>query len=263
MTNSRLRLTALLALILASNAPFVLAADDGSPGSVIASVEAEQEARGLIKPVASATISSEILARIKKLPFRSGERFKSGTLLVEFDCGSYLAGVAVSKAIEERESKRLANLKRLSSLSAASDLEVAIAAADLKKASAEVRLARVDVARCKVVAPYDGAIVEILANEHESVGPQTDVLSILAVGDPEIELIIPSDWLRWIKNGMSFDFLIDETGERLNASLSRIGSTIDPVSQTIKVIGHFQHPPTSGIIAGMSGTAIFNLDALE
>ena len=249
----------ILSLLSASS---IFAQDDPSEYAV-ASIESEQEARGLINPVARATISSEILARIKKLPFRAGKRFKSGALLVEFDCGSYVAGVAVASATYERETKRLENLKRMSSLSAASDLEVAIAAADVKKAAAEVRLARVDVARCKVVAPYDGAIVEILANEHESVGPQTEVLSILAIGDPDIEIIVPSDWLRWIKKDMKFDFLIDETGERLNASISRIGSTIDPVSQTIKIIGHFQHPPIEGVIAGMSGTAIFYSESVE
>ncbi len=94
-------------------------------------------------------------------------------------------------------------------------------------------------------------------------GRQTEVLSILAIGDPDIEIIIPSDWLRWIKKDMKFDFLIDETGERLNASITRIGSTIDPVSQTIKIIGHFQHPPIDGVIAGMSGTAIFYSGTIE
>ena len=245
----------------------VMGRDDSSAydplSSEVASVEAEQEARGLINPVASATISSEILARIKKLPFRSGEHFTAGALLVEFDCGSYQASVAVASATRERETKRLENFKRLASLNAASNLDVAIAEADVKKAAAEVRLARVDVARCKVVAPYDGAVVEVLAHEHESVGPQTEVISILAVGDPEIEIIIPSDWLRWVKSDMAFDFLIDETGERVSASLSRIGSAIDPVSQTIRVIGHFQHTPAQGIIAGMSGTAIFFAETLE
>lgn len=258
MINTRVAVMTLAILSLMNTSGVFAQGED-----VIASIESEQEARGLINPVARATISSEILARIKKLPFRAGERFKSGDLLVEFDCGSYAASVAVASAAYERETKRLENLKRMSSLSAASDLEVAIAAADVKKAAAEIRLARVDVARCKVLAPYDGAIVEILANEHESVGRQTEVLSILAIGDPDIEIIIPSEWLRWIKKDMKFDFLIDETGERLNASISRIGSTIDPVSQTIKIIGHFQHPPIDGVIAGMSGTAIFYSGTIE
>lgn len=232
------------------------------PAAEVISVESEQEARGLINPVAKATISSEILARIKKLPFRNGEKFKKGELLVEFDCAAYYAEVAVAAATHERETKRLENLRRLASLSATSDLEVAIAEADVKKAAAEISLARVNTKRCKVLAPYDGVVVERLAEEHESVGPQTEVLSVLAIGDPEIEIIVPSDWLRWIKKDIPFQFLIDETGERLAGALTRVGATIDPVSQTIRVIGRFQHPPLEGIIAGMSGTAIFFADSI-
>lgn len=229
----------------------------------VATVESEQEARGLIKPLGEATISSEILARIKKLPFKNGQRFKKGELLVEFDCAAYQAEVAVAAASHERESKRLKNLQRLSSLSAASDLEVAIAEADVKKAAAEIRLAKVNVSRCVVTAPYDGAVVEVVAHEHESVGPQTEVLSILAIGDPEIEIIVPSEWLRWIKNDIKFQFLIDETGERLAAKLIRIGASIDPVSQTIRIIGKFEHLPIDGVIAGMSGTAIFFSESIS
>ncbi|MEM7467877.1 MAG: efflux RND transporter periplasmic adaptor subunit [Pseudomonadota bacterium] len=244
----------------------VLAADDSRAADPLASeviiVESEQEARGLINPIAKATISSEILARITKLPIRNGERFKKGALLVEFDCAAYYAELAVANADHERENKRLENLRRLASLSATSDIEVAVAEADVKKAAAEIRLARVNVSRCKVNAPYDGVVVERLAEEHESVGPQTEVLSVLAIGDPEIEIIVPSDWLRWIKKEIPFEFLIDETGERLAASLTRIGAVIDPVSQTIRVIGQFQHPPTEGIIAGMSGTAIFFAESI-
>ena len=237
--------------------PIVFAAD------AVISVESEQEARGLINPTAQATLSSEILARIKALPYRNGERFKKGALLVEFDCGAYHAEVAVAAATHERENKRLENLRRLASLSAASELEVAIAEAEVKKAAAEIRLARVNTQRCKLMAPYDGVVVERLAEEHESVGPQTEVLSILAIGDPEIEIIVPSEWLRWIKKDIPFQFLIDETGERLAAGLTRVGASIDPVSQTIRVIGRFQHPPIEGIIAGMSGTAIFFADSIE
>ena len=231
--------------------------------SEVITVESEEEARGLINPVAKATVSSEILARIKKLPFRNGERFNKGALLVEYDCGSYLAELAVANASHERETKELDNLRRLASLSATSELEVAIAEADVKKAAAEIRLARVNASRCKVVAPYDGVVIERLAQEHESVGPQTEVLSILAIGDPEIEIIVPSEWLRWIKKDIPFEFLIDETGERLAAKLTRVGAAIDPVSQTIRVIGHFQHPPIDGIIAGMSGTAIFFAESIN
>ena len=52
--------------------------------------------RGVVKPTMSAVISSEIQARITKLPFKDGQPFRKGNILVEFNCAKYEAELSAA-----------------------------------------------------------------------------------------------------------------------------------------------------------------------
>ncbi len=212
--------------------------------------------RGLVKPLTSATLSSEIPARILKLPFKHGDRFKKGQVLVQFDCALYKAELAAANATLNAEEKKYENNQQLLELNAISRIETDISETGVKKAEAEKQIADVRVRRCIVRAPYDGRVVDTFVNEHESVGPDQDLLSILSDKILEIELIIPSMWLNWLKSKVTFVFHVDETRQRYQARVSQLGASVDPVSQTIRVKGVFESK-ADNVLSGMSGTAIF------
>ena len=74
----------------------------------------------------------------------------------------------------------------------------------------------------------------------------------------ELELIVPSEWLNWLKSDNRFSFEVDETRTVLEAQIIRFGATVDPISQTVKLVGRFLAHP-DGIKAGMSGSAHFKV----
>ena len=117
-------------------------------------------------------------------------------------------------------------------------------------------MARIRVSQCIIAAPYGGTVVELLAQEHESVAPQQPLLSIIGGERLEVELIVPSAWLMHLRVGTPFQFTVDETGESYPALVTRLGAQIDPASQTVKVVGDFQSLPPE-VMAGMSGEAVF------
>jgi RND family efflux transporter MFP subunit len=227
------------------------AQDAGNPG------EASQAmARGLVKPLNQAVISGEIPAKIISIPFKGGEAFKKDDTLIKFDCAIYRAQLASASADLDAKTRIHKNKKQLLSYNAASDIEVQLAMAEMKQASALLQAEKIRVERCVIKAPYSGRVIEVLANEHESIDAQTKLLSILNDEELEIELIVPSNWLGWLKNGDKFDFNVDETGKKYSASVSRIGAAVDPVSQTIRLTGVFDDL-SKDILSGMSGTAYF------
>jgi len=212
--------------------------------------------RGLIKPVMSATLSSEIIGRVIKLPFTMGDNFKKGQTLVQFDCSLYDAELVAARAHLEVEQKKHENNLQLLELNAISKIEVEISATNIKKADAEKQIARVRVRKCTINAPYDGRVIETVVYLYESVGPDQDLLAILNDKKLEIELIVPSTWLTWLKRKVEFEFLVDETNKKYKAVVTQLGASVDPVSQTIRVKGVFSSD-TSEILSGMSGTARF------
>ena len=60
--------------------------------------EKGQEIRGVLRALDRALLSSELNARVLEMPYREGESFRRGDLLIRFDCAAYQAQLAASQA---------------------------------------------------------------------------------------------------------------------------------------------------------------------
>jgi multidrug efflux pump subunit AcrA (membrane-fusion protein) len=95
-------------------------------------------------------------------------------------------------------------------------------------------------------------VAEQKVREQQFVQPGQVLLDIFDDSSLELEFLIPSAWLRWVKPGLPLRVSIDETRKTYPARFTRIGARVDPVSQSIKVAatidGRFPE-----LMAGMSG----------
>jgi len=212
--------------------------------------------RGVVKATAQATLASQVQGRISRLPVKEGQRFKKGALLVALDCSKYEAELASAQAEYRGKKKTYENNLRLSEHQAVGQLELEVSQAESEKAFAAVQAAQINVSGCTVLAPFPGRVVKTIVNEHENVFPNDQLISLLDDSQLEIELILPSKSLTWLKVGTRFEYSIDETGLRYPAVVEDIGANVDPASQTVKVKGLFRAKPDK-VLAGMSGIAAF------
>jgi RND family efflux transporter MFP subunit len=214
-------------------------------------------ARGIIRPVHQASIATELVAVVSKIGFEEGERFKAGDLLVAFDCRKHRAEHASLLAQHREMKSALESNQYLERHKAIGKHDLEISQARVDKAAAEAEALRVRLDLCEIKAPFDGRVAELTINQYEIPAAGRAFLNIIEDGKLRIELIIPSHWLRWLRNGAAFDFEVDETKSTLPARVARIGAAVEGVSQTIKVIGEFD-TAGAGILSGMSGTARFS-----
>ncbi|MBM2811235.1 MAG: uncharacterized protein HW416_1994 [Chloroflexi bacterium] len=242
-----------LALVAALLSPPALALDGKLPAT---QVEELNSIRGVVKPSAEATLSSQIQGRISRLTVRDGERFRKNAILVALDCAKYEAELEAVRADHDAKRKILDNNLQLAGLNAIGKLEVEVSAAEEQKTQAAVRVAEVTVRGCRITAPFSGRVVTVKVNEHENVSPNDQLMSILDDTKLQIELIMPSKALAWVRRGSSFLFAADETRHDYRARVKEIGASVDPASQTVRIIGIFEQAPAD-ILTGMSGTATF------
>jgi multidrug efflux pump subunit AcrA (membrane-fusion protein) len=87
------------------------------------------------------------------------------------------------------------------------------------------------------------------------VQPGQALLEILDDSILELEFIVPSKWLAWLKTGQGFQVAIDETGKTYPAKVQRIGARVDPVSQSVK-ISAIVDGKFGELMAGMSGKVL-------
>jgi len=212
-------------------------------------------ARAVIQAFHSTTLSSEISARVVDVPFRAGDPFREGDLLIRFDCRMFEAQAKKVDADLRAAEVKLKNDRKLEKLGSIGVMELVLSETGLEQAKAESSMAHINVERCGIRAPWSGRVVKNLVHEFESVELHKPLISVTSSKHLEVNLIVPSDWVRWIKPGMTFDLRVDETETTHTASVLAIGSVVDPVSQTISIRASVN--PDNVLLPGMSGTAIF------
>jgi RND family efflux transporter MFP subunit len=209
-----------------------------------------------VRAVAQATIATELQARVARVGFQDGERFRKGDTLIEFDCRKQLAELKAAEAQRHEMQLSLDNNLALQRAQAVGRHDLEISRARLAKASAEVEAMKARIDLCWIVAPFDGRVAELTINAHETPQPGKPFISIVADGALEIDLVLPSDWLRWLEIGTAFRFVVDETQTGHDARVLRLGATVDAISQTVKAVAVFVTLPQA-VLPGMSGSAEF------
>ncbi|MEQ9903662.1 efflux RND transporter periplasmic adaptor subunit [Pectobacterium aroidearum] len=217
----------------------------------------DNQARGILIAVEQATLSSELAGRIVEIPFREGESFKKGDLLVRFDCSIYQAQLAAASAATRAAEAELSQNQQLAQMKSVGRHAVSLSAAHFAQAQAESQVYQIQVNRCRITAPFDGQVVKRRAQAFESVAQGAPLLDVVNNRNLEINLLVPSRLLSVLKPGLAFTFTPDETGKPLQAKVTRLGARIDESSQTLGLIGTLAHADNT-LMAGMSGTAQFS-----
>jgi membrane fusion protein, multidrug efflux system len=229
---------------------------NGEPRLAPPSASSAVAARGIVRALEYAAISTELPTRVAAVYFKEGDAFKKGIPILEFDCRRQRSALAAAEAQQQEMQLTVDKYRQLQRANSVGKNDLEVAEARLAKAVAESAGLRSPLDQCVVVAPFDGRIVELNLQKYEAAQPGKPFLTIASTDNPEIDLIVPSAWSKWIKPGVEFQFWVDELAVAVDAEVTRIGAAVDPISQTIKLAAVFKRRD-SGIIPGMSGTAQF------
>ncbi|MFV8783975.1 efflux RND transporter periplasmic adaptor subunit [Microbulbifer sp. SA54] len=246
------RIAFCLAVILASASSGAAPADDTAPAKLNA--------------LSRVQLSSELAARLTQVKVRAGDHFSRGDLLARYDCTELkaeLEGAESQRALARRQLDANISLKQLGGN--VSELEMVQSEAQLTEATANAKVLKHRNSYCELRAPFDGFVVSRSIEPHQRVDVGAPLLELVDNRTLEVEAIIPSGWLAKLSIGDRFEVTINETGRRYAAILQRIVPVVDPVTRTVRVIGHIEAAPTeitsaALLISGMSGEARFSLN---
>lgn len=247
-----LKVAVVAALILAGPA-FAAGSDPGKP----VAEPAARDIRVQVVAETSATIGAPMAGRLSQFPLKDGERFTQGQVLARFFCAEKEGALGHARALLEGKRQVFSNRQKLHNLGSSSDVEFSVAEAELQEAAADLQTAQAMVDACVVVAPFAGRVAGIFTHNFQFVGAGAPLLEILSDKDLDLELIVPSLWLTWLKPGMPFDVAIDETGQTYAAKIIRLSGKVDAISRSIKIYGKINNP-ADALLPGMSGRALLS-----
>ena len=214
------------------------------------------QSRAVIVSLDRTIISSEIAGEIVELSKFEGDSFKKGEPLIRIDCSIYKAQkrkIDVEKEIARLEVEKN---KKLDTFGSIGTFDIQISQENFNKQKAESDIAAINISRCEIKAPFDGRIASKKVSKYQSIKPQDELLEIVSSDNLEAKVVVPSSWLIWLKRGMEFDLMIDETKTKIKAQVVQLDSVIDPTSQSLSIRAKLIKP-FENIIPGMSATAIF------
>lgn len=214
--------------------------------------------RAQLVAISQAVVSSELAGKITAVHFREGERFKRGDKLISYDSALYRARLDRAVQAENAAAKKFKVAQELNRLNSISTADFEQSRSELAVAQAETRAEKVLVDRCSIIAPFSGRIGETYVRASEHVAEGARLLSIYDDSAFEVETILPSRWLSWLRPGYPMIIAVDETGKSYQAKVVRIAGVIDPVSQSVKVVSLLSNDQAGEggvpLMPGMSGT---------
>lgn len=213
-------------------------------------------ARALLSAAHEASLTSDGPLLIDRILVDLGDRFQKDDPLIEFDCTLRRARVTAAEGVRKGALAKLDSKMRLVRTRTIGALEGELARADAQKAEGEFAEAQDAAERCVIRAPFAGHVAKRQANEHEVVGPDRQLVSIVSDGPLRVTTIVPSVWMRWLKTGTPFDVAVDETGKVYRAKVVAISGRVDAASQSIELLGRIEDQPAE-LLPGMSGEARF------
>lgn len=214
-----------------------------------------QEIRAQLTPRRFTTIAAEVGARVQRISVPEGGAFRTGQVLVSFDCAVPQAQLAKARAELEAVQATHASNTRLAELNAVGHLELEQSRTAVGKGQAEVNAMQAVLGKCAIAAPFGGRVAEQKAREQQYVQPGQPLLDIIDDSVLELEFLVPSRWLAWLRPGARFEVGMDETGRSYPARITRVAARIDPVSQSVKV-GAAIDGRFPDLLSGMSGRVL-------
>ena len=216
----------------------------------------DMESRALVVASQEAVLSSELAARIENIAVKEMQRFQKGDLLIQFDCSLYEAQKDVVSANANGALIKLKSDEQMLQMRSIGKYELELSISEYEKAKSELRIAELNVERCQIKAPFDGAVEEVVVNTFETIQPQVELMKIIQTDILELEMVVSSEWISWLTIGHPIKVYIDEIQKDFNASISGIGANVDPVSQTIQLKGTITDA-SPALLPGMSGRVVF------
>ncbi|MBI5162671.1 MAG: efflux RND transporter periplasmic adaptor subunit [Magnetospirillum sp.] len=215
-----------------------------------------QTIRAQLRAKRQAVLSAGLGGEVTHLALREGDRVSEGTVLAGLDCNGHHAGRRVAEAKLGAAKAKLAAQERLGKLGQASGVEIEVAKAEAAMATAEAAVIDATLRKCEIRAPFAGVVVALPVRKNQYVREGEPLVELVDTEGLEIEMVLPSAWLAWLKSDSAFTLQVDELGKPFPAKVERIAGRVDPISQTVRVLGRLDGKP-GGLLPGMSGTVRF------
>lgn len=232
-------------------------------------VDLERRAPAEVQALNNAQISAEVAAVVKAVHADVGQRVSAGELLLELDAKDYAlsldqarANLASSQAQKASADVKLSRAKDLVKENYLSDdslldrqTDVAVLGALIRANEVAVAIAQRSLDKCRVLAPFDGVVLERMAQVGSYVSNGSPLMMVTQIDYYELDAEIPSKVAESLPGASKIRFV--SRGQEWTLDLLRLSPVIESERRTRRA--RFAFTGAAPAI-GRSGEVVWSVD---
>ena len=211
---------------------------------------------GTLSAHEEATVAAQVAGQIEKNRVDLGDRVTAGQELALIDTTSYdaltrqsaaqLARATAVAASAAQSLKRVQDLQK-DKIASSSDLDLAVAEADkskadVKAAEAADAIARLNLDRSRVKAPFDGAVAQRIANVGDYVAIGTPILKLVKTDPLRLRLEVPERESAVVRVGQAVRITVEGDTNIYAGSIARVAPAIVDADRMLPVEADVPNP---------------------
>ncbi|MBA2369224.1 MAG: efflux RND transporter periplasmic adaptor subunit [Candidatus Protochlamydia sp.] len=234
-----LKLLAALLIAITFFSPLLVAQDDLENELDESELPAEEKPvikiTVILDPLERAEIFPEIFEEITTIPFKLGQKFKKGDLLLKMNNFYYISQVKKGLKNVELAKEDLKIKESLHKDKLISTLDLLQVELNLATAQSALDEAKKNLQSTVIIAPFDGKIGSLNVREYERPARQKAMMEIFNDRYIIAKFYIPASMLPRFTLGKTIPIHIKALNKVFPAKLIRKGAKINPVSLTINL----------------------------
>ena len=156
---------------------------------------------GEINASGSAVISSNHAGSLDAINVEQGTEVKSGDVLAEVTSKHAIASYEISHATLKQAEDGYERVKKVHQSGTVADVKMVEIETQLAKARAAAKSSAQSLEECKIKAPFNGTVSEVLVEKGIHVNPGTPILKLVDLSTLEIAIPVPETEIGKIKIG--------------------------------------------------------------
>lgn len=211
---------------------------------------------GTLSAHEEATVAAQVAGQIETNRVDLGSRVTAGQELALIDTTSYeararqseaaLAKATAAAASATRNLKRVQDLQK-SQVASTADLDDAVTeagktAADVKAAEAAHAIARLDLERSRVLAPFDGAVAQRLVNAGDYVAIGTRMMRLVKTDPLRLRLEVPERESMAVRVGQTVRLTAEGDTNVYRGRISRVAPAIREADRMLEAEADVPNP---------------------
>jgi len=194
-------------------------------------------ALGNIRANEAVDIRSRISSVVAAIHFEEGQRVERGDLLVELDNREVKAELAIAQAAYDKVKSQYERSKSLRASQVVSAAELDELAADVRKAEADVTVARTRLDHCSIRAPISGVVGLRHISRGGLVSTDTMITTLDDLSQVRLDFGVPEMFLATVVDGMPVSATTSVYPDRkFTGSVISIDSRVDAVTRSVTVV---------------------------